>query len=65
MATNQAIGGEVREKGVGKMQVEGIEGIRVEGVEDINFNPFSIGIESDVNLPINEENLENVPSDEN
>ena len=45
--------------------MERIEGIRVEGVEDVDFNPFSPGTESDVNPPINEENLVNVPSDEN
>ena len=62
---DQAIGGEVREKGVGEDQVEHTKGVRVEGAEDANFNPLSHSIESNINLPIDMENLVNVPSNEN
>ena len=46
--------------------MEQIEGAHVENVENADnalFNPISPKIESDVNNPIDEENLMNVPSD--
>ena len=63
-ATQVAVRGGIREEGTGEIQVEGVGKIQVEGTEDINFNPFSLGIEFDVNLPINEEELVNVPSNQ-
>ena len=54
VVVNQVVEGEIREEGTGE--------IRVEGVENIDFNPLSLSIEFDVNLPINKEDLVNVPS---
>ena len=53
---NQAVEEEMQEEGVGE--------IWVECVENIDFNPLSLGIESDVNPSINEEKLVNVPFDQ-
>ena len=64
-AVDQFVGGKVIEEGAGEIQVEAIKGIWVESAKDIDFNPFSSSTESNVNLPINEENLVNVPSNDN
>ena len=45
--------------------MEHTKGAQVEDVEDAEFNPLSPGTESDVNPPIDEENLVNIPSDDN
>ena len=68
VVSNQPIGGEIREENAGNAKVEGTEGVQVEGVqakgvEDAIFNPLSFGTEFDVNNPVDEENLINVPSD--
>ena len=45
--------------------MEHIERAQVEDAKDTEFNPLSPGTKSDVNPPIDEKNLVNVPSNDN